>query len=61
MENYNRVKENKFGVFYYFNSRLHRLDGPAKELFNGSKYWYQDGRLHRLDGPALKFYNRRKK
>ncbi len=32
---------------------FHRLDGPAVEYKNGTKYWYQNGYLHRLDGPAI--------
>lgn len=31
----------------------HRLDGPAIEYSDGSRYWYQEGMLHRLDGPAI--------
>ncbi len=33
----------------------HRLDGPAVEYRDGTKYWYVDDKLHRLDGPALEF------
>ncbi|KKM97673.1 hypothetical protein LCGC14_1165670 [marine sediment metagenome] len=33
----------------------HRLDGPAIEYKDGTKYWYVDDKLHRLDGPALEF------
>ena len=31
----------------------HRLDGPAIEDEDGSKWWYVDGKQHRLDGPAV--------
>jgi hypothetical protein len=33
--------------------RLHRVDGPARELSNGNKAWYQFGQMHRADGPAF--------
>lgn len=35
------------------NGQLHRIDGPAVELADGSKMWYQNGKLHRDDGPAV--------
>jgi hypothetical protein len=37
------------------NGQLHRVDGPAVEYVNGSKYWYLNGQLHRTDGPALEY------
>jgi len=43
-------KDNKFTV-------LHRLDGPAVEHTDGSKFWYKDGELHRIDGPAVIYAN----
>ena len=33
----------------------HRLDGPAFEEADGTKYWFVDGKVHRLDGPAVEF------
>jgi len=33
----------------------HRLDGPAIEYANGTKYWYNEGKLHREDGPACEY------
>ncbi len=39
------------------NGRLHRLDGPAIERTDGTKYWYQNGLRHRSDGPAIEFPN----
>jgi hypothetical protein len=53
MENYNRVKKDTLGIYYYLNDEVHRIDGPAKEYYNGSKYWYQNGLRHRIDGPAI--------
>jgi hypothetical protein len=35
------------------NGELHREDGPAVELWDGSKAWYINGKRHRIDGPAL--------
>ena len=35
----------------------HRLDGPAVERYNGTKYWYVDDKQHRLDGPAVERAN----
>ena len=34
---------------------LHRVDGPAIEYNNGSKWWYQNGKLHRDNGPAVEY------
>lgn len=36
---------------------LHRLDGPAIESFDGSKFWYVNGKLHREGGPAVEQSN----
>ena len=41
MENYNRVEKNKWGIHYYLNNKLHRLDGPAIDYFDGTKFWYK--------------------
>jgi len=46
--------------YYYLNQEmriLHREDGPAVELVNGTKKWYINGKLHRENGPALMFSN----
>ena len=40
---------------WYFNGKLHRVDGPAVEYSNGYKRWYLNGQLHRVDGPAVEF------
>jgi hypothetical protein len=57
MENYNRVKKDDFGICYYLNDKLHRIDGPAEEFSDGKKYWYQNGLLHRIGGPAIEWAN----
>ena len=41
--------------WYNQNGQLHRLDGPAIEQSNGTKYWLQNGKRHRLDGPAIEW------
>ena len=46
IENGNKVWRNEKG-------QVHRLDGPAIEYANGTKYWYQKNQLHRDDGPAV--------
>ena len=45
------------GTFYYCNDFLHREDGPACELTDGTKIWMINGERHRLDGPALIYPN----
>ena len=35
---------------------MHRLDGPAIEHADGSKWWF-NGQLHRTDGPAIEYAN----
>ena len=37
------------------DGKRHRLDGPAVESSDGSKFWYQNDKLHRLDGPAIEY------
>lgn len=39
------------------NGKFHRIDGPAIERFDGTKFWYQNGKLHREDGPAVENIN----
>jgi len=51
---YTNQKGNKF---WYLPSRgkdyIHRIDGPAIELKDGSKGWCHNNKNHRLDGPAV--------
>jgi len=54
------TKEGKLTCIYYGDisfSKLHRLDGPAVEWFDGSKEWWINGKRHRLDGPAIEYSN----
>ena len=54
MKNYVRKQIKEDVVRYYDeNDELHRIDGPAVEYTNGSKYWFVEGKYHRLDGPAI--------
>ena len=39
---------------------LHRLDGPAVENLDGTKYWCKEGQLHREDGAAIEWRDGRK-
>ena len=50
-----RVKVDKHGTRYYFNSagQLHREEGPAVILTDGPQVWYQNSLRHRTDGPAV--------
>ena len=51
------VEVDGIGTYWYAwpgeERKLHRLDGPAIEYSDGSKFWYQNDQLHRLDGPAV--------
>jgi hypothetical protein len=55
------IKINEYGTKHYYSDAamkiLHRLDGPAIELADGSKLWCVDGKRHRLDGPAVDWSN----
>lgn len=41
--------------YYDYDRGLHRIDGPAIECNDGSKYWYINGKRHRVDGPAIEW------
>jgi hypothetical protein len=53
------IEINKYGNKFYYKDKamtvLHRIDGPAVERADGSKFWYVDGKCHRLDGPAVEY------
>ena len=53
------LKIDKNGVRFWRNEKgeFHRINGPAVEWNNGSKYWYINGERHRVDGPAVEFVN----
>ena len=50
-----KVYSNEDKLWYNQDDQLHRLDGPACEYSDGSKYWFQNDQLHRLDGPASEY------
>jgi hypothetical protein len=39
--------------FWYHNGLLHREDGPAVEMSDGSWEWLFHGTWHRVGGPAI--------
>lgn len=49
----NQELPNLFPFCFY----LHREDGPAVELADGSKFYYLKNVLHREDGPAIEYAN----
>ncbi len=59
MDNESTITIDRLGNKFWKNKeeKLHRLDGPAIERTDGTKYWYQNGKFHRLDGPAREFEN----
>lgn len=40
-------------ICWYLNGKLHREDGPAFEVDDGTKSWFLNGVLHCEDGPAI--------
>ena len=54
--------EDSRGNKYWKNDedKLHRIDGPAYERYDGSKYWWINDKLHRIDGPAVESINNHK-
>ena len=50
-----QVKVYDYRTEWFQNGKCHRLDGPAIEWVDGSKYWFQNGKYHRLDGPAIEW------
>jgi len=43
METYTVTVGNFGTIRWYQNGKCHRLDGPAVEYANGTKYWYIEG------------------
>lgn len=52
-----RVHHYDDGAVEYFNlnGQRHRVNGPAVEWADGTKFWYFEGQLHRVDGPAVEW------
>ena len=42
---------------WQFNGVRHRIDGPAVEWTNGTKWWFLNSLLHRESGPAVEWAN----
>jgi len=57
LKNYTKVKVDEYGDKLYLNDedKIHRLDGPALECLNGSKYWYINGNKHRNIDPYVEW------
>jgi len=62
------IVKNHQGTFYFIEpgnwididgypivEKLHREDGPAVELADGTKYWRLNSKIHREDGPAIEY------
>jgi hypothetical protein len=49
----NGKKTDEGNTFYYKDDKLHRMDGPAIEYTDGTKFWCINGGNHREDGPAV--------
>jgi len=58
-----KIYINKYGDKIYYNSNweYHRINGPAVEYLNGTKYWFKEGLFHRVDGPAIDYLNKNKR
>ncbi len=52
-----RIEENGYREWQNSEGQLHRIDGPARELSDGSKEWWINGKYHRTDGPACEDIN----
>jgi len=48
-----------YGTKFWKNKKkqFHKLDGPAREWFDGEREWWRNGMRHREDGPAFVFTN----
>lgn len=57
LKNYTKVKRDKSGTKRYRNDEvlLHRLDGPAIEYKDGTKFWIINGKHHRNIDPAIEW------
>lgn len=54
------VIDNYLCITYYYNSEIHREDGPAVIWHSGTKGWCKNGKYYREEGPAIEFYNGKK-
>ena len=42
---------------WYFEGKIHRIDGPAVEYSVGTKQWFVEGKRHRIGGPAIEWFD----
>jgi len=57
--NKSKMYINEYGDKEYrdLKNQLHRVNGPAIEWKNGTKFWFKEGGYHRIDGPAIEWSN----
>jgi len=62
LKNYTKIEIDELGTKRYLNDegQHHRLDGPAVEYLDGSKYWYINRISHRNIDPSDKWSDREK-
>lgn len=44
------IEVTRYDIRWSYHGKTHRLDGPAFENTNGTKFWYQHGILHHITG-----------
>jgi hypothetical protein len=54
---YFTIIKDQYLTKYFYNNKLHRIDGPAVEWSSGDKLWYKNGKLHRINNPAIEWIN----
>jgi len=59
LKNYTKFEINEYNEKRYLNDegQHHRLDGPAIENSDGTKFWYINGNAHRNIDPSDEFSN----
>ena len=59
LKNYSKIEIDKSGTKLYLNDEgeRHRLDGPAVEDSNGTKFWRINGNSHRNIDPSEEWSN----
>lgn len=55
------VREDENKTEWYLGDNLHKENGPAVAMADGTKEWWIDGKRHREDGPAIIFPDGQKK
>jgi len=59
LKNYSKIEVDENGYKRYLNNEgeQHRLDGPAVEFKDGSKFWHINGNCHRNIDPSDEYGN----